>query len=50
MYDLLVGAPWDGEYDVTVRFGDGEVTTVVEPGDKKIIFEDGRVEDIDPET
>lgn len=49
MYDLLVGAPWDGEYDVTVRFADGEVTTVAEPGDKLIIFEDGRVEDIDPE-
>jgi hypothetical protein len=50
MYDLPVGTPWPGDYDVTVRFADGEVTTVVEPGDKKIIFEDGRVEDIDPET
>jgi len=37
-------APWDGEYDVTVRFADGVVTAVVEPGDEKIIFEDGRVE------
>lgn len=49
MYDLLIGAPWPGEYDVTVRFADGEVTTVAEAGDKLIIFEDGRVEDIDPE-
>jgi hypothetical protein len=50
MYDVLVGTPWEGEYDLTVRFADGEVTAVVEPGDKKIIFEDGRVEDIDPDA
>jgi hypothetical protein len=48
-YDLLIGAPWPGDYEVTVRFADGEVTTTVEAGDGKIIFADGRVEDIDPE-
>lgn len=48
MYDLLIGAPWPGEYDVTVRFADGDVTTVAERGDKLAIFEDGRVEDIEP--
>jgi len=48
-YDLIVGTPWDGEYDVTVRFADGEVTAVAEPGDKLVIFADGRVEDLDPD-
>jgi hypothetical protein len=48
-YDLVVGAPWDGKYDVKVRFADGEVTAVAEPGDKLVIFADGRVEDIDPD-
>ena len=47
MYDLLVGAPWRGDYDVTVRFAAGNVTATVKAGDSKIIFEDGRVEDID---
>ena len=50
MYDLLFGAPWAGDYDVTVRFATGEVTATVKAGDAKIIFADGRVEDIDPET
>jgi hypothetical protein len=49
MYDLLVGAPWPGSYEVTVRFGDGVVTTTAEAGDGLIIYRDGRVEDIDPE-
>lgn len=48
MYDLLFGAPWPGDYDVTVRFASGVVTTVAAAGDKLIIFEDGRVEDITP--
>jgi hypothetical protein len=48
MYDLLVGAPWPGAYDVTVGFAGGDVTTTLNAGDAKIIFEDGRVEDIDP--
>ncbi len=49
MYDLLFGSPWTGDYEVTVRFADGEVTTSAESGDELIIFEDGRVEDIDPD-
>jgi hypothetical protein len=48
-YDFLVGVPWLGDYDVTVRFADGDVTTTVESGDQKIIFADGRVEDIFPQ-
>ena len=50
MYDLLFGAPWAGDYDVTVRFATGEVTATVKAGDAKIIFADGRLEDIDPEA
>jgi len=50
MYDLIVGAPWTGDYTVTVGFAAGDVTTTVKAGDAKIIFADGRVEDIDPET
>lgn len=50
MYDVLVGTPWLGDYDVTVSFPDGDVTATLEAGDAKIIFSDGRVEDIDPET
>jgi hypothetical protein len=48
MYDILVGAPWPGDYDVTVGFADGEVTTTLKAGDAKIIFTDGRVQDIVP--
>jgi len=47
-YDVLVGVPWLGDYEVTVGFADGDVTTTLEAGDRKIIFEDGRVEDIFP--
>lgn len=50
MYDLLVGTPWPGEYEVTVGFAAGDVTVTLESGDEKIIFADGRVEDINPET
>ena len=50
MYDVLVGTPWLGDYEVTVGFADGDVTTTLQAGDAKIIFADGRVEDIDPET
>jgi len=42
-YDLLVGAPWLGTYDVTVRFRNGTVTTTAKPGDSLAIYEDGRV-------
>ncbi|MGQ0385008.1 MAG: FG-GAP-like repeat-containing protein [Gammaproteobacteria bacterium] len=42
-YDLLVGAPWPGEYDIEVRFAGGVVTTTADPGDDLTIFADGRV-------
>ena len=48
-YDLLFGTPWPGDYSLTVRFAGGDVTATLEPGDEKIIFEDGTIEDIDPE-
>lgn len=44
-YDLLVGAPWAGEYEVSVRFKDGWVTTTAEQGDELTIYADGRVVD-----
>jgi hypothetical protein len=43
-YDLLVGAPWLGTYDISVRFADGVVNATAEPGRAITIFEDGRVE------
>jgi hypothetical protein len=49
MYDLLVGAPWPGDYSVTVRFAGGDVTTTLQSGDAKIISADGTVEDIFPD-
>ena len=44
-YDLLVGTPWPGEYEISVRFKDGWYTTTAEPGDELTIYEDGRVAD-----
>jgi hypothetical protein len=44
-YDLLVGAPWPGEYVITVGFAAGDVTTTAAAGDELTIFADGRVED-----
>ncbi len=44
-YDLLIGAPWPGEYEVTVGFAAGDVTTTAVIGDQLTIFADGRVED-----
>jgi hypothetical protein len=44
-YDLLVGAPWPGLYQVRVRFRSGWFTTTAEPGDALTIYEDGRVVD-----
>lgn len=44
-YDLLVGAPWAGEYEIAVRFADGWFTTTVEQGDELTIYADGRVAD-----
>jgi hypothetical protein len=49
MYDLLVGAPWPGNYTVTVRFAEGDVTATLAAGDEKIIAADGSVTDIDPD-
>ncbi len=43
-YDLLVGAQWPGEYDITVRFASGVVTATADPGDDLTIFADGRVQ------
>ncbi|MEX1993963.1 MAG: FG-GAP-like repeat-containing protein [Steroidobacteraceae bacterium] len=42
-YDLIVGAPWTGEYSIAVRFASGTVTATAEPGDDLTIFADGRV-------
>jgi len=42
-YDLLVGAPWTGTYDISVRFRNGVVNATAEPGGSLTIFEDGRV-------
>ncbi|MGQ0430238.1 MAG: FG-GAP-like repeat-containing protein [Gammaproteobacteria bacterium] len=42
-YDLLVGAPWPGEYDIEVRFAAGTVTATADAGDDLTIFADGRV-------
>ncbi len=44
-YDLLVGAPWAGVYDISVRFTAGVVTATADPGDALTIYEDGRVVD-----
>ena len=42
-YDLLVGAPWPGDYQVSVRFKDGWFTTTAKQGNQLTIYEDGRV-------
>ena len=42
-YDLLVAAPWPGEYDVEVRFANGWVRTTARPGDVLTIRADGTV-------
>jgi hypothetical protein len=49
-YDLLLGAPWPGTYDVTVGFAAGNFTTTAESGDQLLISADGRVEDLDPDA
>jgi hypothetical protein len=43
-YDLQVGAPWPGTYDISVRFRNGVVNATADPGGSVTIFEDGRVE------
>ncbi len=47
-YDLLIGAPWAGTYDVTVGFAAGDVTTTAEAGDRLAIRADGTIEDLAP--
>lgn len=42
-YDLLVAAPWPGEYDVEVRYAGGWVRTTARPGDVLTIRADGTV-------
>lgn len=42
-YDVVLGAPWDGPYDVAVRFAGGWVNTTVRPGGSVIISENGDV-------
>jgi hypothetical protein len=42
-YDLLIGAPWPGDYQVSVRFKDGWFTTTAKQGNQLTIYEDGRV-------
>ncbi len=42
-YDLLIGAPWPGTYDVTVRFASGTVAGTTTPGSSLTIYADGRV-------
>jgi len=44
-YDLLVGDPWPGDYEISVRFKDGWFTTTTQPGAQLTIYEDGRVVD-----
>jgi hypothetical protein len=43
-YDLLVAAPWPGNYEVWVRFSDGWFQTTARPGDELTIFADGHAE------
>jgi hypothetical protein len=42
-YDLLVAAPWPGEYDVEVRYAHGWVRATARPGDVLTIRADGTV-------
>ena len=42
-YDVVLGAPWDGPYDVAIRFADGWINTTVHPGDSVTISENGDV-------
>ncbi|MGA1497695.1 MAG: FG-GAP-like repeat-containing protein [Steroidobacteraceae bacterium] len=42
-YDLLIGAPWGGDYEVSVRFADGWFTTTAQQGQSLTLYADGRV-------
>jgi hypothetical protein len=41
-YELLIGTPYSGEFDVTVRFADALRTFVVSAGQRVRLFADGR--------
>jgi hypothetical protein len=45
-YELIVGTPFPGAHTVQVYFAPGMIQFVVYPGERKRVFEDGRVEDI----
>lgn len=42
-YDLLVGAPWEGDYEVSVRYKSGWLAATVRQGELLTIFEDGQL-------
>jgi len=42
-YDLLVAAPWPGEYEVSVRFAGGWVRTTARAGDELVVHANGAV-------
>ena len=41
-YPLLIGTPYSGQFDVTVRFAGGVRTFVVSSGQRVRLFADGR--------
>jgi hypothetical protein len=41
-YELLIGTPYEGQFDVTVRFADATRTFVVSAGQRVRLFADGR--------
>lgn len=43
-YELIVPTPYTGEFDVTVRFADGERSFVVSAGSRVRLFSDGRMQ------
>jgi hypothetical protein len=42
-YDLLIGAPWEGDYEVSVRFRSGWVNATVRQGQVVTMYEDNRL-------
>jgi len=42
-YDLLIGAPWEGDYEVSVRFRSGWVKATMRQGQTATLYEDGRL-------
>jgi len=45
-YDLILGAPWHGDYEISVRFADGWITTLATQGSSIVLYEDGRSEEL----